>query len=365
MSDDSAALVKAFSSGRPVDGEGLTYGVVGSLRIGAMFKGASNCVLRQFAGSERGRVLSIENASGFNFSNVRLLRSNGDDNAFVESDVGEQGGFWFLRCSQFKMSRVVATGGGVGTSLTLSDCSVFSIEDPKVSSIRYHRHQRPRDDILHGIWLNRCRQFELVRPWVTDLGGVDDQGFSRDNNRAIAVSGCQAFRITDLTVSDCGQGLDVTGSDGNHDFQIVRGHAANCWTWGFKFANSAQHVRVSGAIAEACGLGGFVVSGRSELSDPPPEDIEFLECQALDCGRLDIPQSTFGFGVLHARPDSVYPQNVRFVRCAAVDRRPKKGMKWGFLNEINAPPPGANVVMNCTVRGASVSEFRGFGATAS
>jgi len=108
-----------------------------------------------------------------------------------------------------------------------------------------------------------------------------------------------------------------------------------------------------------------VVSGRSELSDPPPEDIEFLECQALDCGRLDIPQSTFGFGVLHARPDSVYPQNVRFVRCAAVDRRPKKGMKWGFLNEINAPPPGANVVMNCTVRGASVSEFRGFGATAS
>ena len=115
------------------------------------------------------------------------------------------------------------------------------------------------------------------------------------------------------------------------------------------------------AAAQDCGLGGFVVSGRSELSDPHPQAIEILDCRAVDCGRPELPNTTFGFGVLRARPDPDYPRRVRFVRCEASDLRARAGMKWGFFNEIAAEGEDRNLVEDCTAFGASVAPFYGFG----
>ncbi len=167
--------------------------------------------------------------------------------------------------------------------------------------------------------------------------------------------------MSDLQVSQCGQGLDVTGSEGDHDFQVIGGHAADCATWGFKLANSAERARVSGALAERCGLGGFVASGPSESFNPLPVDLEFADCRAVDCGMPGVDRTMFGFGILKAGTHPDYPRRVRFVRCTAVDRRRPSGMKWGFFNEIPASAGEPNTVQGCSVSGAAISDYEGFG----
>ncbi len=363
QADDTAALQRALARG-PVDGGGRTYGVSGQLRFGPDFRGLANCTLRQLARADHNRTLLIEGAADFRISHVAVIRGDQDDEVLVQRDMQDNAGIWIQDCRRFTLDGVSARGGGIGTGLVIDQCDSFTATDVQAGGIRYRLRRRPADDMLQGVWINRSTRFQLVRPIVGDLGGQDDQGFSRDNNRAIAVSGSSAFKIIGAQVFQCGQGLDVTGSEGNHDFEVTGGRAVDCWTWGFKFANSAFRGRVSGAVAERCGLGGFVVSGRSELTDPLPQDIEIADCRALDCGRQGSNNTTFGFGVLRARPDPDYPRRVRFVRCHAEDRRSPPGMKWGFFNEIPAPPGQINTMQDCTQAGALVAPTRGFGKSA-
>ncbi len=361
ISDDTAAIARAVASGVSVDGGGRTYGISGPLSAGPAFRGLSNCTLRQLARIDRLRTLEIRGASGFAMADVQVIRGGQNDEVLIQRDMQSNAGLWIEDCSAFHLDRVRVRGGGIGTGLVIASCRGFQVADAQVSGIRYQLKARPRDDMLQGIWINRCSGFELIRPVAGDLGGQDEQGFSRDNNRAIAISGSSIFRVRDPQVSQCGQGLDVTGSEGDHDFQIVGGHASDCATWGFKLANSAQRVRVSGALAERCGLGGFVASGPSEGTDPLPVDLEFADCRAIDCGTPKVDRTMFGFGVLRSSTHPDYPRRVRFLRCTAIDRRRPAGMKWGFFNEIPETPGELNTVEGCSVSGPRISDYEGFG----
>ena len=359
--DDRAALSRALGGGRPIDGGGLTYGISGSLEIGPGFKGISHCVIRQLQPTSRVRTVVIQGASGFHISDVVLLRAGDRDEGAIQRDMQDFAGLWIADCDRFSLERLAVRGGGVGTGLAINQCNQFTADDLQVSEIKYRMRERPRDDILQGIWLNRSTKFVVRRPVVSDLGGVDAQGSTHSETRAIAIGGCSGFSIIDLRVADCDQGLDVTGSEGNHDFLIQGGHASRCVTWGFKFANSASQGRVENAVAEDCGLGGFVVSGRSEANDPPPQNILFSNCTALDCGVAGSPLTTFGFGSTRAKGDPDYPRRIHFDYCRALDRRNPPAMKWGFINEIVQAGDEANTVRGCSVSGAIIAPFRGFG----
>jgi hypothetical protein len=362
VADDTAALARAMTSGAALDGGGRIYGVRGALEAGANFRSLSRCTLVQLEAADHLQTLVIRGASNFRLSQVRVVRGRQNDRVLVQQDMQRNAGVWIEDGAGFRLDRVQVSGGGIGTGLVIAQSRAFSVTDARVSGIHYHLGARPTDDMLQGIWIQRCSGFDLTRPVVSDLGGQDDLGFSRDNNRAIAISGSSHFRITDLDVSQCGQGLDVTGKEGNHDFEVMRGHAADCFSWGFKFANSAQHGRLSGALAERCGLGGFVVSGPSQIADPPTQDIEIADCKAIDCGAQYSPHTTFGFGVLRGLADNDHPARVRFLRCLASDSRSPAGMKWGYFNEIAAPEGGPIVAEACVSRGAAVASYRGFRA---
>ncbi len=360
LANDTAPLLRALASGRAVDGGGRTFAVSGWLRCGPAFAGLSNCTIRQLDRFDRNRTLYIEGARGFHLRNVAVVRGGQNDDALIQADMQDKAGVWLEDCADFILDGVAVTGGGIGTGLVISACRGFTASDCRVSHILYRLTRRPPDDMIQGIWINRSSDFTLARAKVWDLGGQDSQGASRDNNRGVAVSGSTRFKIVDLDVSLCGQGLDVTGTEGNHQFLVTGGHARDCWTWGFKFANSAQIGTIAGAIAERCGLGGFVVSSRTEAANPEPHDIQFVGCTALDCGRPGSPNTIFGFGVINTHFETDYPRRVRFIRCNAADRRAVPGMKWGFYNEIQTPAAERNTVDHCTVSGATIKPYRGF-----
>jgi hypothetical protein len=310
---------------------------------------------------DRLRTLEIRGVRGFTLANVQVVRGDQNDEVLVQADMQRNAGIWIEDCSGFQLNGVKVKGGGIGTGLVLMQCREFRAADLEVSAIHYRLRERPKDDMLQGIWINRCSGFDMTRPTAFDLGGQDEQGFSRDNNRGIAISGSSDFRLRDLHVSQCGQGLDCTGKEGITNFQVIGGHAADCYTWGFKFSNTSQHLQVSRALAERCRLGGYVVSGPTVADDPPTQDVLIADSQAIDCGVPGDDHTTmFGFGILRARTHHDYPQKVRFVRCTAIDRRRPAGMKWGFYNEIPETPGGLNTTENCTVSGAKISNERGF-----
>ena len=363
-SDDTLALMRALGSGAMLDGGGHTYNVDGPLLADAGFRGLANCTVRQMAVADRLRTLQIQGARGFALRNVEVIRGRQDDDALIQRDMQSNAGIWIEKGSDFRLEAVKVRGGGIGTGLVIEQCQGFQATDAQVSSIHYRLRQRPADDMLQGIWINRSSGFQLIRPVVSDLGGQDSQGFSRDNNRAIAISGSSGFQVHNPQVSQCGQGLDVTGQEGDHDFEIVGGHASDCYSWGFKLANSAQRARIAGCVAERCGLGGFVVGGPTKPNNPLPQDIHIADCQALDCGTPGWDHTMFGFGVLKAKLRPDYPRKVHFVRCAAIDRRAPAGMRWGFFNEIEAPGDERNTVQDCAVMGATVRDYSGFGEVA-
>lgn len=359
VSDDTAALKHALATGRPLDGGGQVYGVRGDLNAGRSFRGLANCTLRQLAPTLRVRTLTIDGASNFRLANVAFQRGRADDEAGVLRDLIENAALWITGCSGFVLDHVTVSGGGFGTGVMISESHGFQVVDLTVRDVVYRRHQRPTNDVFQGLWINRGKDFDLIRPVVRNLGGQDDQGFTHDNNRAIAIGGSSNFRVRDIDLSDCGQGLDVTGTEGNRNFQVTGGVVRDCWTFGFKFANSASGGAISGGRAERCGLAGFVVSGPTEGVDPPSQDITFSDCTAIDCGRPNQPGTMFGFGVMRALPVD-YPRRIRFVRCTAIDRRTPAGMKWGFFNEIHPPQGQANTIEGCTVSGAALKPTFGF-----
>jgi hypothetical protein len=360
-SDDTRPLARALASGAALDGGGRTYNVSGALLADSVFRGLANCTLRQVETADHLRTLEIQGARGFVLRNVEVIRGLQDDDALVQRDMQSNAGIWIENGSGFRLEGVKVRGGGIGTGLVIEQCQAFQATGVEVSAIHYRLRERPPDDMLQGMWINRSTGFQLIRPVVFDLGGQDGQGFSRDKNRAIAISGSSGFRVQGARVWQCGQGVDVTGQEGDHAFEIIGSHASDCFSWGFKLANSAQRAKISGCVAERCGLGGFVVGGPTKPDNPLPQDIEIVDCQALDCGTPGLDRTMFGFGVLKAslRPD--YPRKVHFVRCTAIERRTPPGMRWGFFNEIEAPPGERNTMQACTVTGASVADDRGFG----
>ena len=360
-SDDTLALMRALGSGTVLDGGGRTYNVDGPLLADGSFRGLANCTLRQTAAADRLRTLQIQGAHSFALRNVGVIRGRQNDDALIQRDMQSNAGIWIENASGFHLEGVKVRGGGIGTGLVIEQCQSFQAAGVQVSAIHYRLRQRPTDDMLQGIWINRSTSFQLIGPVVSDLGGQDSQGFSRDNNRAIAISGCSGFQVRGAQVSQCGQGVDVTGQEGDHDFEITGAHASDCYSWGIKLANSAQRATVSRCLAERCGLGGFVVGGPTKPNNPLPQDIAFTDCQALDCGTPGWDHTMFGFGVLKARLRPDYPRKVHFVRCTAIDRRNPAGMRWGFFNEIEAPADERSTVQDCSVMGATVKDYRGFG----
>ena len=360
-SDDTRALMRALGSGAMLDGGGRTYNIDGSLLADGAFGGLANCTLRQTAAADRLRTLQIQGARGFVLRGVEVIRGRQNDEALVQRDMQSNAGIWIENGSDFRLEGVKVLGGGIGTGLVIEQCRGFQATGIQVSAIHYRLQQRPTDDMLQGIWINRSTSFQLIGPVVSDLGGQDSQGFSRDNNRAIAISGCSGFRVQGARVSQCGQGVDVTGQEGDHDFEITGSRASDCYSWGIKLANSAQRAKITDCVAERCGLGGFVVGGPTKPDNPLPQDIAFTGCQALDCGTPGWDHTMFGFGVLKAKLRPDYPRKVHFVRCTAIDRRHPGGMRWGFFNEIEAPADERSTVQDCTVMGATVRDYSGFG----
>jgi len=254
-------------------------------------------------------------------------------------------------------------GGGIGSGLAIIDCANFTGDDLLGQDIWYRLSSHPTDDAIHGFFLVRSHNFLLRRAQARDLGGSSSSNASYAVSRGFGITGCTGFRLVQSEVNRVGQGIDLSGSDGNRDFEILGGLAEDCESFGFKFANSAQDGVIKNATARRVGIAGFVVSGQVEKGN----SLQSHSIRIEDCLTEEVtgsrPGGTFGFGTLSAPAiDPSYPRNVVFDRCVARSKSPNGRMDCGFRNDVPArlTQGQPNQARQCHAEGWRRQAFCGF-----
>ena len=362
VTDDTAAIAKALRSGQPVDGQGRTYVIRGNIVVAGGFVGLANATFIQKAPATLDRrTITIRNSNGFAVTNVTLLQGV-EAIALSTHSMMERGGLFIQHCSDFALDHVTIRGGGCGTGIVLQFCTSFSASDISIADLRGLAASMPSDDVIQGFMVQQSNDFRIIRPRIEMLTLKIGDKIVADQSRALVIGGSSQFEIIDLYVRSAGQGLDITGGDGNHDFKVVGGRARDCGTWGFKFANTARNGIIEDAVAENCGLGGFVASGPAEkIATPPTQSILFRRCQAKGIGGNWRVAGTFGFGIMdNPKTAPGYPRAIRFEQCVA-DGGDRGKMMAGFRNDLpNLAGADRNIATGCSAMRYTEHAFVGF-----
>lgn len=360
--NDKAALERALTVGRRIVGDWQTvYGVSGNVELPALAD-LFDLRFRQLAPNTANcRTLFSNGKNGVRLYRVQVDR-NGDGTQgalFTHAGIQIYGG------SGHKLEDVEVFGNDMGNGLHMIACTDFEVIRPNVHDINYVLGSNPGDDRIHGILFQLCTDFRVTSPKVRALGGNFGSGATTRWSRGIAFGGCVDFEVMGGRVRDVDQGVDITGSDGNGRFRFVGTEVMDCWSWGFKCANSAYQGTFVACHGIRCGYAPFVVSGAVEAGLPLPGRIDFIACQGIDTGSNGAwaAQMPTAFLIMQGSFDISYPRPVRFIDCSANDNQATKTMAYGYRNQVTGTAAGQpfNECRNCTSTGHTVAATLGFG----
>ena len=359
--DDKAALLLAITAAvaanKPVSGLGKTYGIAGNLTLvaGAWLQDIKLKQLTPAAGTVR----TLTSAGG---NGIKLVRVAVDRNGSGASGVlANDAGVYISGGSDHYLEDVEVFGNDAGTGIAILSASNFDAVRLHAHDMLYSLGADPGDDRVQGIWFDSCTNFRMIDPKAHDMGGNFGAGATTRWSRGIVFGGCTEFTVTNPRGWNLDQGQDVTGSAGNTRFSVIGGLMRDCYTWGFKFANSARDGAITGAVAERCGYAGFVAQGPSSAGLPiKSSDIVFENCTAYDTASNGFwsASNTAGFLAQTSAFDTDYPRGIKFLNCRAIDRQGVPTMKYGFRNDTAANVDGRyNECVGCTSIGHTVAPF--------
>lgn len=359
--DDSGPLAKALASGQPLSGNGKTYAVSGDFTL-PDDADLEHITLKQLSrNNPLRRTLVKTSGSG----PIKLRRVKIDKNgATTDGSIADAAGIWIANINDITLEDVEVTGNSKGTGVILVSCNRIKVVRPYIHDMRWSNGTDPRSEQIVGLWMNGCTEWLIEEPMIRNLDGVVGARAPRPyQTDGITVSGSSLWRIAGGTIKNCGEGIDVTGTEGNSRFSITATQAIDIDSYGFKFANSASQGVVTGTIARDCGFMGHVVSGASEAGLPKCEDITFIRCKSISTGSNGnwAAGITAGFAVLTSRFDTDWPQAITFVECEALDEQRPPTMKYGFRSEpaMSAATARPNRMVNCHSRGHAVAKTLG------
>jgi hypothetical protein len=337
-----AACDHAFDNGLPLDGGDRLFAVSGTTSISGKTRPyVARLRLRQLNPGQSTKTLSFDRCE-----QVRI------DELFVDTGASPGAGTMHTAFglqieggSGHRVRNVEATGQGKVSFVRFRLCSDSVFEDIYVhdglfhdSSVNPAHRDHPAfavvDDVVQGIHFIQCRDCTLVRPRVRDLLGNGTyltignlvKPYPNMRSRGIAVSASFNCTISDPDISNVDQGIDVTGSEGHVNLQIVGGHVRDCASAGISLKSNVQAGKVRGSFAENCGMYCFYVGGSNYMGHTM--DCDFIGCTAINPGYNDIendldgppvvPLAHSGFLVYRGKP---YPEGIRFLGCKAIDRQ--------------------------------------------
>jgi hypothetical protein len=334
--DQSDYITDALTAaaGKPVTGNSKTYFVSGSFTLPAN-AWLQDITIKQLDPDGAGNVRTLTSSS---VDNIKLIRVKVDRNGDgTNGALATDAGIWIEGGTGHYFQDVEVYGDDMGSGFTVQSASKFVVNRLHVHDMNYSLGSDPGDDRIQGFWFNICSNFTLVDSTVHDLGGNFGAGATTRYTRN-AFGDCFDFTVVNHRAWNIDQGSDMTGSGGNTNFQVVGGLCHDCFTYGFKFANSARNGSVTGATAIRCGASGFVVQGPNAVVDIKTSNILFENCTAIDTGSSGYWGSlatVAGFRVQEGS-ESDETRNIRFVNCRSIDEQDTPTTEYGIHNEVSS-----------------------------
>lgn len=272
-SNDEAALMSAAQAAQ--GGAGIINGMGRTYRINGDFV--------------------VNGLSGVEFQNCQFVQAAASSGSYKMFHVTNANGWTFRKC-RFEIGTLAMAGwGGLdssyglliegGAAHRLIECEVFGygkgagmgmkyvrdswIESPNIHDLTYS-DSGVSNDTIEGIDLTFCANVHIVNPRIKNLRGngqnisnrmVDGDFIAIQHTRGISISGSNDITIANPNISFVGQGIDVSGDEGNHNVVIIGGRYKMCALFAEKFANSASFCKSEGAHVDRVGYAGVVCSG--------------------------------------------------------------------------------------------------------
>ena len=358
--DDSKALTNALASGHPLTGNGRRYAVSGDFTLPDNAD-IERLTLRQLSPDDASRrtLVKLSGRGPLRLRRVKIEKNGATSNG----SIGDAAGIWIANVDDVTLEDLEVTGNSKGSGIMLTGCNRIKVLRPYIHDMRWSDRSDPSSERLVGLWMNVCTEWVIEEPMIRNLDSVIGSHAPRPyQTDGIAVSGSSVWRIAGGAIKNCGEGIDVSGSEGNSRFCIIGTQAIDIDSYGFKLANSASRGVVIGTTALDCGFVGHVVSGASEVGLPKCEDITFIRCKSISVGSNGrwAAHNTAGFAVLRGAFDTAWPQGIEFVECDAIDEQRRPTMKYGFRLEADNSAMGRpNRMLNCRSRGHTIAKTLG------
>lgn len=341
---NTAAVQAAFDSQCNLDGQGLEYVVRGSLEL----KGNGSLSNAKFfqAGSATDIRTLMRIGGTTTLRNVRVDRGVDERNG----GQGNSAGVFLQGVSDALLEDVEVTGNGYGAGIWVNGSTRVSLLRPNVHDMRWSTATPPQYEMLLGIWINDSTQVSILNGRVLNLlGETGDNVYRSWQSDGITGSGTDRLSIFGTAVENTGEGMDLTGSAGNQNFEIAHSSAIDSDSFGFKLANYGRYGLVRDSVAIRSGYAGFVVQGPSEASTPGflMTDVTLLRNRALNPGyngRWNTSLSKIGFLVMAGPFHTSHPQRVRVLDSRAEDDQSTHTMRYGFYSQAGTGPNGNNNV---------------------
>lgn len=176
------------------------------------------------------------------------------------------------------------TGAGKGAGLMIANASDIRAE--------FYAHDMTydsttaADDLIVGGWLVGCSDFEVWARSRDLSGNGTDPNHTGVNTwtRGLALGNCSRGRIH-AQMKNVGQGVDVTGDEGNFDITLIGGQYYQCALFGEKFANSAVRCKSVSPIYNRVGFAGCMIQGPSGAGQTNKTmDVEVESPLGIDIG---------------------------------------------------------------------------------
>lgn len=377
VTDDTAALLAALQSGYVVDGGNLTYAVTGTIQPSS-FKGLRNATIKQLNqyGTVGCTTLYIKDISNFTIQNVKIDRGT---NPYVNPtyDSNPNGALNYVfglkvegtvgtYTEQFTLDNVEVFGDGSGNGIAVWFVEQFTLSNCVVRDMRARMPSPITDDVIQGIWFSNARNGNVYGCRVEKIYAWDGTQYTNIYSRGLVAGNMSDCTITGCSVVEVEQSFDFTGTgagvNGNRFLSIANCRTDLSGSVGFKFANSCHDIVVTGCTATRANWFGFLVSGMTDPTTSIPERVDFVGCQAINCGypngRPAHPTYKYGF-FINREPDvdGFQPRAIRFIGCFVKDDQAVQTTTVGFVNNVYSvqyPTTGynknwANQIIACNV----------------
>ena len=357
--NDKVAVLAALNSGKAVDGENRTFGIVGSCEPTPAGLALANARLKQLTPSATTRTLHLAGVADWFLLNVSIDMGG----LATAGTIGNTFGL-HIDGGSGSLYKVLVENGGPSTAIAIHNASNVVVEYCTVQGMAWNL-SGITDDTVQGLWLLNVQNATIEGCTLKPVAGVNNGLATKRFSRAFVLSGTTYLAISNCRASGWDQGFDFTGSDGNSRFLVASCHVSDIGTYGFKFANTASNGQVTGCIASDCGFAGFVVSPWSANLSPVlnSQKISFGNCRAYRTGSNGIwVGATVGFRVQANGASPGFPHSITYSSCHAIDDQAPATMRHGFASDValvNNIAPGISADGLCTSVGQLEFAFTG------